>query len=386
MSALALFLFSSAALGAVVGSFANVCIHRLPRGESVISPPSHCPSCGGRIAFYDNVPVISFLLLAGRCRRCLSPISPRYPLVEAATALLFLGAALIWGPSFDALRGALLAAACVLLVGTDVSDRILPDEVTLGGLVVALLLAACDDLVRGTGGSFASGRTADALLGAALGAGFLFAVRAAYGRLRGVEGLGLGDVKMIAMLGAFTGVAGALLAIFVGSLSGSVTGLAAAAVRRLAWHRVARQVARDPGAAAGAARRQGLLVGADGRIEAAGPEWNGIPGAAREGELLRQSSRTARPVAAVARLARRRAGSPVPLDVSRLVVDDGDAYFRVFSARAIGAGDARLLLLDRADIPFGVFLAVGALVSFAAGRALLLVSGLPVPSLSRLLP
>ena len=386
MSALALFLFFSAALGAVVGSFANVCIHRLPRGESVVSPPSHCPTCNGRIAFYDNIPVVSFLLLGGRCRSCLSPISPRYPLVEAATALLFLGAALIWGPGFDALRGALLAAASVLLVGTDLSDRILPDEVTLGGLVVALLLAAGDDLARGTGGSFASGRTADALLGAALGAGLLFAVRAAYERLRGAEGLGLGDVKMIAMVGAFTGVAGVLLAIFVGSLCGSVTGLAAAVVRRLSWRRVAGEVARDPGAAAAAARRQGLLVAADGRIEASGPDWNGIPGAAREGEPLRGSSRAARPVVAVARLARRRAGSPAPLDVGRLVVDDGDAFFRVFSARAIGAGDACLVLLDRADIPFGVFLAVGALVSFAAGRFLLLLSGLPVPSPSRLLP
>lgn len=386
MSPVVPFLLFSTALGAVVGSFANVCIHRLPRGESVVTPPSHCPSCGGRIAFYDNIPVVSFLLLAGRCRRCLAPIPPRYLLVEAATALLFLGAALLWGPGFDALRGALLGAAGVLLVGTDLEGRILPDEVTLGGLVVALLLAAGDDLVRGSGGSFLSGRTADALLGAALGAGLLLAVRGAYQRLRGAEGLGLGDVKMIAMVGAFTGVAGVLLTILIGSLSGSLTGLAAAAVRRVAWRRVARQVARDPGSAALAARRHGLLVGTDGRIRAAGAEWNGIPGAAREEELLRQSSRTARPVAAVARLQRRRKGSPASLDVRRLVVDGGDAYFRVFSARAISTGDACLLLLDRADIPFGVFLAVGALVSFAAGRAFLQMSGLPVPSPSGLLP
>ncbi|MFI5182373.1 MAG: prepilin peptidase [Thermoanaerobaculia bacterium] len=386
MSALALFRIFAAALGAVVGSFANVCIHRLPRGESVVSPPSHCPSCGGPIAFYDNVPVVSWLLLGGRCRRCRTSISPRYPLVEAAMALLFLGAALIWGPSLDALRGALLATTCVLLVGTDLSERLLPDEVTLGGLALALLLAAGGDLVRGTGGSFASGRTADALLGAALGAGFLLAVRAAYSRLRGVEGLGLGDVKMIAMVGAFTGVAGVLLATLVGSLSGSVVGLAAAALRRLSWLRVARKLARDPGAAAAAAHRQGLLVGADGRIAAAGPDWGGIPGAAREGERLQDSSTTARPVEAVVRLVRRRKGSGAPVDVGRLVLDDGDEYFRVFAARAVPAGDGCLVLLDRADIPFGVFLAVGALVSFAAGRALLLMAGLPVPSPTRLLP
>lgn len=386
MSALLLFLLFSTALGAVVGSFANVCIHRLPRGESVVSPPSHCPSCGGRIAPWDNVPVVSWLLLRGRCRSCRAPISPRYPLVEAATALLFLVSALIWGPSLDALRGALLAAACVLLVGTDLEDRILPDEVTLGGLVLALLLAAGDDLVRGTGGSFVSGRTADALLGAALGAGFLLAVRAAYSRLRGVEGLGLGDVKMIAMVGAFTGVAGVLLTIFAGSLLGSLVGLAAAAIRRLEWRRVAGEVARDPGAAAAAARRQGLLVGSDGRIKAAGPTWVGIPGAATEGEPLGASSVTARPVAAVARLSRRRGPAAVPVEIGRLVVDDGDEYFRVFAARAFPAGDGCLVLLDRADIPFGVFLALGALVTFVAGRTLLHLSGLPVPSPTRLLP
>jgi leader peptidase (prepilin peptidase)/N-methyltransferase len=383
---LGLFYAFATASGAIVGSFANVCIHRLPRGESVVTPPSSCPACGARIAFYDNVPVVSYLLLKGRCRRCAARIPARYPLIEGATALLFLLSAVAWGPSLDAVRGALLGTAAVILVATDLAERILPDEVTLGGLALGLALALLDDLTRGGAFSLGRSRLVDALLGAAVGGGLLLGVRAAYRKWRRVEGLGLGDVKMLAMIGAFTGPAGAFLTVFVGSLAGSVLGVSAAGLRHAVWWALSRRVARDPGLAAGVARERGLLVGADGRVLAAGPPWSAIPGAAGEGEFLGSSSRTARPLVAVARLARRRGPSARPVRSGRIVVDDGDAFFRVYAAQAVPSAGGCLVLLDRADIPFGVFLAVGAVVSFAAGRPLLLLAGLPVPPPTGLLP
>jgi len=381
-----LFNVFAAALGAIVGSFANVCIHRLPRGESVVSPPSRCPACGARIAFYDNVPVVSWLLLRGRCRSCSARIPARYPLVEGATALLFLLSAATWGPGLDALRGALLGAAAVVLVVTDLSERILPDEVTLGGLALGLVLALLDDLTGRATFSLGESRLVDALLGAAVGGGLLLAVRAAYRKWRRVEGLGLGDVKMLAMIGAFTGPAGAFLAVFVGSLAGSVLGLAAAALRCAVWRTLSLRVARHPERAAEVARERGLLVGADGRVLGAGPPWSAIPGAAPEGKLLASSSRTARPVVAVARLMRRRGASRGPVRSGRIVVDDGEDFFRVYAAKAVPSGGGCLVLLDRSDIPFGVFLALGAVVSFAAGRSLLFLAGLPVPAPTGLLP
>jgi leader peptidase (prepilin peptidase)/N-methyltransferase len=381
-----LFLFFAAVLGAIVGSFANVCIHRLPKGESVVTPPSRCPRCGERIAARDNIPILSFLLLRGRCRRCRSPIAVRYPLVEGATSLLFLLAAVLWGPSLDALRGGLLGAACVILVGTDLAERILPDEVTLGGTALGASLSLVEDLTRGGPFSLAGSRFVGSLLGAAVGGGLLLAVRAAYLRLRRVEGLGLGDVKMLAMIGAFTGPAGALLSVFAGSISGSVVGLSAAALRRAAWWREAQRAARDPDEAANAARRHGLLVGPRGEVLAAGPPWSDIPGAAADGELLRASSRVARPVVAVARLARRRAGSKGPVRSGRIVVDDGDCFFRVYAVLGLRVGENCLVLLDRADVPFGVFLALGAVVTLLAARPLLLLAGFGVFPPAGLLP
>lgn len=381
-----LFDLFAAALGAIAGSFANVCIHRLPRGESVVTPPSRCPACGTRIAFYDNVPVVSFLLLRGRCRSCRARIPARYPLVEGVTSLLFLLAAVAWGPSLDALRGALLGVAGVILVSTDLAERTLPDEVTLGGMTLGLALSLLDDLTRGGGISFAGSRVVDSALGAAVGGGLLLAVRAAYLHFRRVEGLGLGDVKMLAMTGAFTGPAGALLTVFVGSIAGSLVGLAAAAFRHAGWWRETRRVARDPARAADVARRRGLLVGSGGEVLAAGPRWSEIPGAAAEGNVLRASSRAVRSVVAVVRLARRRAVSQRSVRAGRLIVDDGDSFFRVYAARTVPVGGDCLVLLGRADIPFGVFLAVGAVVTFAAARPLLLLAGLPAPSPAGLLP
>ncbi|MGE5344580.1 MAG: prepilin peptidase [Acidithiobacillales bacterium] len=376
MTADTLFLVFAAALGAIVGSFANVCIHRLPRGESVVTPPSHCPSCGERIAARDNVPVVSFLLLGGKCRSCRARIPVRYPLVEGATSGWFLLAAILWGPNLDALRGALLGAACIVLVGTDLAERILPDEVTLGGAALGAALSLVQDLTRGGPFSIAQSRTVGSALGAAVGGGLLLAVRALYLRFRHVEGLGLGDVKMLSMIGSFTGPAGALLTVFAGSVAGSLVGLAAAAVRHAAWWREARSVLRDPLLAPAVARQRGLLVGRGGAVLAAGPPWSDIPGAAAEGEPLRASSRAARPLVAVARLARRRALSKGPVRSGRIVLDDGDSFFRVYAVLALPVGEDRLLLMDRADVPFGVFLALGAVVTLVASRALLLLAGI----------
>ncbi len=381
-----LFLLFSAALGAIFGSFANVCIHRLPRGESVVTPPSRCPDCGRRIAFYDNVPVLSWLLLRGRCRSCSAPIPVRYPLVEGAGLLLFLGCAAVWGPSIDALSGALLASACLILALTDLSHRVLPDEVTLGGLAVGLLLAAARDAGPGGRFSLSESRLVEALLGACLGGGFLLAVRAAYGRLRGGEGLGLGDVKMLAMIGSFTGPAGVLLALFLGSLAGSVAGGATFLGRRAAWWRCERALARGSLAAGDVARRRGVLAAPDGRVLAAGPGWLEIPGAAPEGSMLRESPLAARPLVAVLRLARRHGQKGRTLSFGRLAVDDGRDFFRVYAARAVPADEGTLLLLGRADIPFGVFLALGAGLAFALGRELIGRAGIPLPLPDRLLP
>jgi leader peptidase (prepilin peptidase) / N-methyltransferase len=203
-------------LGLVVGSFLNVVIHRLPREESIVSPPSRCPSCGARIAPRDNVPVLSWLLLSGRCRSCRAPISVRYPLVELANGILWvlvLRVAPSWG---DAATGAFLCSACLALSAIDIDREILPDAITLPGIVVGLALAFVS--VRRT--------PLEALLGAALGAGGLFLLAFVYEKLAGVEGMGFGDVKMLGMAGALLGPAAVVVTIFVASVSGSVVGLA----------------------------------------------------------------------------------------------------------------------------------------------------------------
>jgi leader peptidase (prepilin peptidase)/N-methyltransferase len=203
------------ALGLIVGSFLNVVIHRVPREESVVSPPSRCPNCGARIAPLDNVPVVSWILLAGRCRSCRGPIKVRYPLVELANGVLWvlvLRAAPSWG---DAATGAFLASACLALLAIDLDHEILPDVITLPGLAVGLAL------------SFVSVRRTplEAALGAALGAGGLFLLRFLYEKITGQEGMGLGDVKMLGMMGALLGPAGVVVGTFMASLTGSIVGL-----------------------------------------------------------------------------------------------------------------------------------------------------------------
>jgi len=218
--------------GLLIGSFLNVCIYRLPRDLSVVSPRSFCPVCERTIAWYDNVPLLSYLVLRGRCRHCAKPISLRYPLVEALTATLFFAIVLSHGLSAVSLKLCVFAALIVGLVFSDLEERILPDEFTLGGTALGIVFAA----VAPTGyGLFALllpqswGRVGlsviDAVLSAAVVSGILWLVGRAYHAWRDREGLGFGDVKMAAMIGAFLGLQGALLALVLGSLIGSVLGL-----------------------------------------------------------------------------------------------------------------------------------------------------------------
>jgi leader peptidase (prepilin peptidase)/N-methyltransferase len=209
--------------GVVFGSFANVLIHRLPRGESVVHPPSACPRCGAAIRARDNLPILSWLLLRGRCRRCRAPISVRYPLVELANGLLWLLAAHLSGPTLRAAVLCLLATALLVLALIDLEHQLLPDAITLPG--TALGLAA----------SFLPGSPLSPLEAAlsALGGYLLFALVArGWQAWRGVEALGQGDWKMAAMLGAFFGWRGLLLTVFLATLSGSLVGGVLIARRR----------------------------------------------------------------------------------------------------------------------------------------------------------
>jgi len=230
-------------LGLVIGSFLNVCILRIPRQESVVLPPSHCPACNASIKPYDNIPVLSWLLLRGRCRKCRARISPMYPLVEFLTGLLFLACYLFFGLSTEFLKWSVFAALLVVLTITDIRERILPDKVNFLGLGLGLGLSLVTLPIDGTA-LWLSRRMfdfppplralsfADAALGAAAASGLLWLVAEGYFRLRGREGMGLGDVKMMAMAGAFLGVQRALLTILLGSLLGSLIGAAVIAVGR----------------------------------------------------------------------------------------------------------------------------------------------------------
>ena len=231
------------ALGLVIGSFLNVCILRIPRAESVVLPPSHCPVCNKEIKPYDNIPIVSWLLLGGRCRKCKTRISALYPTVELGTGLLFVACYLAFGVTAEGLKWAVFAALMVVLTVTDYRERILPDKVNFAGLGMGLLLSLFTRPVDGTA-LWLSNRLfdfppplpvisfADALLGAIAASGLLWLVAEGYFRARGREGMGLGDVKMMAMAGAFLGLQRGLLTILLGSLLGSLIGMAVIAIGR----------------------------------------------------------------------------------------------------------------------------------------------------------
>ena len=229
--------------GLVIGSFLNVCVLRIPEGKSIVRPASACPKCGAVIRPYDNIPVASWLLLGGKCRACKAPISWMYPVVELLTGALFLGCWLAFGPTLLALKWAAFSAIMVVLVFTDMRERILPDVVNFTGLAIGLAISLFTPPADGTA-LWLSNRLfsfppptpvislLDALLGGAIGGSLLWIVSEAYFRLRGREGMGLGDVKMMLMAGAFLGAKRTLLTIFAGSVLGSFLGLAIILAKR----------------------------------------------------------------------------------------------------------------------------------------------------------
>lgn len=212
-------------IGLCIGSFLNVVIYRLPREMDVSRPRSRCPLCGNLIPWYRNVPVLSWLALRGRCADCGAPISVRYPLVEAAVGLIFAAALYRWGVSWSALASALFGAAMLTLALIDYDFKILPNVITLPGIVVGFGLSFVDPRVSWI----------DSAIGILAGGGLLYAVAWAYVKVRGQQGMGMGDVKMIAMIGAFVGWQGVLLTIFLGSFIGSVVGLTLMKVKGRQW-------------------------------------------------------------------------------------------------------------------------------------------------------
>ena len=230
------------AFGLIIGSFLNVCILRIPEGKSIVLPPSACPKCGAPIRPYDNIPVISYLLLAGKCRGCKTRISPMYPLVELLTAILLFACYRAFGLTVETAKWSVFSAITIVLVFTDLRERILPDVVNFLGFGLGLVFSFFTPPEDGTAQRLTHllSRRAlpigmisllDALLGAAVGGGLLWLVMEVYFRLRKREGMGLGDVKMMLMAGAFLGIKRTLLTIFAGSLLGSVLGIAFIAAR-----------------------------------------------------------------------------------------------------------------------------------------------------------
>jgi leader peptidase (prepilin peptidase)/N-methyltransferase len=222
--------------GMVIGSFLNVCISRIPEGLSIVAPGSRCPRCLTLIKPYDNVPVFGWLWLRGKCRSCGLPISPMYPLVELLTGLLFVAAFLSFGLSPATVKWVFFTCLLIVLTITDLRARILPDVVTWPGFILGLFFSATvppDDGIAVQLAARVMQRfpphavvgMVDALLGAAFGSLLLWGAAALYKLVRGREGMGFGDVKMMLMVGAFLGLRGAFLTILVGTLLGSVIGL-----------------------------------------------------------------------------------------------------------------------------------------------------------------
>lgn len=209
--------------GACVGSFLNVCIHRIPRDESIVHPRSHCPACGHLIAWYDNIPLVSYFLLKTRCRHCGAPISQRYFVVELLTAALFLA---VWNAyGFDARTPVYFLMIGGLILGTfvDIDHMIIPDRVSLGGMAAGL---ACSALVPALHGrDYAAAAVLDAMIGLAAGSGALFIVGWIGKRALKKEAMGLGDVKLLGAIGAFLGWPGVAFTIMLSSLLGSVGGV-----------------------------------------------------------------------------------------------------------------------------------------------------------------
>jgi len=261
------FAIAAFVFGLIFGSFLNVCIYRMPRGRSVVSPGSACPNCQKAIAFYDNVPVLSWLILRGRCRHCKTSISPRYMIIELLTAVLFLACFERFGPTLLTLKYCVFGFLLLGLIFTDAETKLLPDKLTLPGIALGLIFSwfvpVNDLLARLLPGMFSlplnsssSWRLlslADSLLGAIIGASFIYGAGAIYLKVRHVEGMGFGDVKLMATIGAFLGLKLTVFTLFTASVAGSLFGLSTMLV---VWvKRTRRRIARQHETAAVARRR-----------------------------------------------------------------------------------------------------------------------------------
>lgn len=235
--ALPLIAILSAIFGAAIGSFLNVVVHRVPRRESIIWPRSRCPRCGATIGARDNIPILSFLLLKGRCRRCRAPISFRYPLVESLTAILFAAAAMRAGLSLELAFDLAFIAAIIALIFIDAEHMLLPNAITYPGFIGALVASILVPHVESSYLLTSSWPTwaisfVNSLIGAAFGGGLLWVLGWLWRRTRGIEAMGLGDVKMMMMVGAYLGLARTAVALFLAFLIGAVVGVALLLWRR----------------------------------------------------------------------------------------------------------------------------------------------------------
>ena len=201
-------------MGLIIGSFMNVCIYRLPRGLSPVRPRSSCTSCGHQIAWHENIPIASYIALGGRCAGCGASISLMYPIIEGLTGLVFLGAYVLYGPSLALIARLIFGCAMIVLFVIDLQHKILPNVITLPGVVVGLLLSE----LAGPGWK-------DSIIGLVAGGGVLWGIAEIYYRVRKEEGLGMGDVKMLAMIGAFLGWKLMLLTLVLASFSGTIVGV-----------------------------------------------------------------------------------------------------------------------------------------------------------------
>jgi leader peptidase (prepilin peptidase)/N-methyltransferase len=243
--------------GLLVGSFLNVCIARLPLGQSLIRPASHCPRCKTPIRWYDNVPIISFLLLGGKCRSCRLPISLRYPLVELLNGFLYLGALSVYGLTGEGVLVMVLCSSLLVITFIDLDHQIIPDVITLPGVVFGLavapffmtaLAAPVPFGLAPDAGVYLTGLL-NSVIGLLMGGGPLLLIGWLWEKLRGVEAMGGGDVKLMGMMGSFLGWRGAVMTIMLGAFAGTIVGMALILLKK---HRAEQQIPFGPFLAAGA--------------------------------------------------------------------------------------------------------------------------------------
>jgi leader peptidase (prepilin peptidase) / N-methyltransferase len=208
--------------GAVIGSFLNVCIYRIPRSKSIVKPNSFCPNCEKPIEFYDNIPVVSYLLLGGKCRHCGAKISKRYPFIELLTGVLFLIFYRKTGLNFELFVTLFFVTLLIIIAFIDLDFQIIPDVLSIGGLVAGLIFALFRPMLSYLDPKFGF---LDALYGVLLGGGVLFVIAYGYQLIMKREGMGGGDIKLLAMIGAFTGFKGVLFSLIGGSVIGTLVGI-----------------------------------------------------------------------------------------------------------------------------------------------------------------